>query len=186
MSLSVAWTEIKLEKIIQQDQLKGRNGNRLRLNKFVIGGILIFIAVILLVVTSLKGNAQYYLTVNELVSGTAGRTENIRVSGVVVGDTIQYDPQTLQLRFIVANIPGDTKTIDQMGGLAEVLHTAAFDPNAQRMQVVYTGPKPDLLKDEAQAIMTGSLGPDGIFIAEELLLKCPTRFEDSIPAQTGK
>ena len=33
--------------------------------------------------------------------------------------------------------------------------------------------------------MTGSLGSDGIFYANELLLKCPSRYEDSLPAQAG-
>jgi len=40
-----------------------------------------------------------------------------------------------------------------------------------------------LLKDEAQAIMTGHLGEDGIFYADELLLKCPTKYEEAVPEQ---
>ena len=38
---------------------------------------------------------------------------------------------------------------------------------------------PDLLQHEAQAIMTGRLGDDGVFYADELLLKCPSRYEES-------
>ena len=38
---------------------------------------------------------------------------------------------------------------------------------------------PDLLQHEAQAILTGALGVDGVFYASELLLKCPSRFEES-------
>jgi cytochrome c-type biogenesis protein CcmE len=53
------------------------------------------------------------------------------------------------------------------------------------MKVIYVGPKPDLLRNEAQAIMTGHLGEDGIFYAEELLLKCPTRYEEAVPEQAG-
>jgi cytochrome c-type biogenesis protein CcmE len=48
---------------------------------------------------------------------------------------------------------------------------------------VYNGPRPDLLKHEAQAIMTGKLDENGVFHAEELLLKCPTRYEEALPAQ---
>jgi cytochrome c-type biogenesis protein CcmE len=58
-----------------------------------------------------------------------------------------------------------------------------MDPNANRVDVVYIGPMPDLLRHEAQAIVTGRLGEDGVFNADELLLKCPTRYEDEIPAQ---
>jgi cytochrome c-type biogenesis protein CcmE len=47
------------------------------------------------------------------------------------------------------------------------------------------GPKPDLLRNEAQAIMTGHMAPDGVFYAEELLLKCPTRYEEAVPEQAG-
>ena len=107
----------------------------------------------------------------------------MRVSGAVIGDSIQYDPQTLTLRFTVANVPADNEEIEAQGGLAAVLHEAVIDPNRARMEVVYTGVKPDLLRDEAQAIMTGHMGEDGAFYADELLLKCPTKYEEAVPSQ---
>jgi len=33
--------------------------------------------------------------------------------------------------------------------------------------------------------MTGALGEDGVFYAEELLLKCPSRYEDGVPSQVA-
>jgi cytochrome c-type biogenesis protein CcmE len=45
---------------------------------------------------------------------------------------------------------------------------------------------PDLLQDEAQAIMTGLLGDDGVFYADELLLKCPTKYEEAVPGQASE
>ena len=51
------------------------------------------------------------------------------------------------------------------------------------MEIVYNGVKPDLLRNEAQAIMTGRLGQDGKFYADELLLKCPTKYEEAVPQQ---
>jgi len=33
--------------------------------------------------------------------------------------------------------------------------------------------------------MTGHLGSDGIFHADELLLKCPTKYQDAVPSQTA-
>jgi cytochrome c-type biogenesis protein CcmE len=65
-----------------------------------------------------------------------------------------------------------------------VLYDAVNDPNRSHLQVVYVGPKPDLLRHEAQAIMTGELGEDGIFYADELLLKCPTKYEEAVPEQS--
>jgi cytochrome c-type biogenesis protein CcmE len=43
--------------------------------------------------------------------------------------------------------------------------------------------KPDLLQHEAQAIVRGHQQPDGSFYADDLLLKCPSRYAEDIPAQ---
>ena len=71
----------------------------------------------------------------------------------------------------------------EAGGLATVLHEAVNDPDAPRLEIVYEDVKPDLLQHEAQAILRGQLGEDGRFYADELLLKCPTRYEEEIPDQ---
>jgi cytochrome c-type biogenesis protein CcmE len=155
-------------------------------SKFIIGGVVILGAVVFLILSATKANAEYFMTVDEARAGgqsVVGRS--LRISGAVVGDSIEYDPQTLTLRFQVANVPGDNAQIDAEGGLAAVLHAAVIDPNRSRMQVVYSGPKPDLLKDEAQAIMTGEIGSDGVFHAEELLLKCPTKYQEAVPSQAA-
>lgn len=154
--------------------------------KFVIGGALILAAVVYLIASSTQANAEYFMTINEVqAQGQSAVGKSLRLSGAVIGQTIQYDPQTLTLSFQVANVPGDNATIDAQGGLAAVLHAAVTNPNSARMKVVYVGPKPDLLKDEAQAIMTGEYGADGVFHADELLLKCPTKYQDAVPSQTG-
>ncbi len=152
--------------------------------KFIIAGLLIVAAVVVLVISSTQANAQYFLTVEELNQrGASMAGKDIRMSGAVLGDTIVYDADTLTLTFTVVNIPGDNKEIEQMGGLANVLHNAVMDPTLPRLDVVYNGVQPDLLKNEAQAIMTGRLGEDGKFYASELLLKCPTRYEEAAPEQ---
>jgi cytochrome c-type biogenesis protein CcmE len=157
-----------------------------RINKFVIGGILILGAVVFLIWTSTAASAEYFLTIDELnAKGSSVVDKNLRVSGAVIGDSIQYDAQSLTLSFEVAHVPGDNLAIETEGGLAEALHQAVLDPSRARMKVVYVGPKPDLLRNEAQAIMTGHLGNDGVFYAEELLLKCPTRYEEAVPEQAG-
>ena len=154
---------------------------RFKINKFTIGGLILAAAIVMLVISSIRGSAQYYYTVDELISGNT-QQQNLRVSGVVLGDTIEYDQTTFDLIFTIAHIPGDNKEIEEAGGLAQVLHEAALNP-AATIEVVYHGEKPDLLTNEAQAIVTGSLGEDGRFYADELLLKCPSRYEDSLPDQ---
>ncbi len=154
--------------------------------KFIIGGVLILAAVVYLIVSSTQANAEYFMTINELKGkGQSVVGQNVRISGAVVGDTIQYDAKTLTLTFTVANVPGDNKEIDAEGGLAAVLHEAVIDPSRARIPVVYNGPRPDLLKNEAQAIMTGHLDSAGVFHADELLLKCPTKYQDAVPNQAG-
>ncbi len=152
--------------------------------KFILGGVLILAAVVYLIVSSTQASAQYFMTIEELNGkGASAVGKNIRVSGAVLGDTIEYDPQSLTLKFTVAHVTGDNQEIEAQGGLAEVLYQATIDPSRPRLQVVYHGPKPDLLRNEAQAIITGKMGADGIFYADELLLKCPTRYEEAVPEQ---
>ena len=155
--------------------------------KFIIGGLLIVAAVIYLIASSTQAAAQYYLTIDELVenSGSYG-DRDIKVSGAVVGDSVSYDTETLTLRFTAVNVPADLDEIEDEGGLAEVLHNAVLDSEANRIEVVYVGPKPDLLRHEAQAIVTGRVGEDGFFYADELLLKCPTRYENEVPLQSDE
>lgn len=152
--------------------------------KFIVGGILILAAVFYLIYSSTKANAEYFMTVNELkAKGNTLVGQPLRISGAVAGDTIQFNPNTSDLSFEIANVPGDNADIAAQGGLAKVLHEAVMDPSRQRLTIVYNGPKPDLLKDEAQAIVTGHLGDDGLFHADELLLKCPTKYQEAVPSQ---
>ena len=152
--------------------------------KFILGGLLILAAVVYLIVSSTQASAEYFLTVDEIkAEGQSAVGKSVRLSGAVLGDSIQYDSATLNLQFDVAHVSGDNAEIESQGGLAEVLYQAVNDPTRQKITVIYNGPKPDLLRGEAQAIMTGELGADGIFYANELLLKCPTKYNEAVPEQ---
>jgi cytochrome c-type biogenesis protein CcmE len=164
-------------------QPSSNNGLRGRV-KFIVGGFLILAAVIYLIFSSTKANAEYFMTVDEVHaknSSLVGRS--LRISGAVIGSTIQFNPETNNLTFDIANVPGDNATIAAQGGLSKVLHDAVVDPTRNRLPITYAGPKPDLMRDEAQAIITGHLGEDGVFHADELLLKCPTKYEQAVPSQ---
>jgi cytochrome c-type biogenesis protein CcmE len=154
--------------------------------KTLVAVLVIAVALIALLIATTRSSTQYFLTVSELQSGETDMTgRNVRMSGVVLGDTIVYDPQTLDLTFEVAQIPGDHRVINEMGGMAVVLEKAAADPTLPRITIHYNGVKPDLLKHEAQAIVSGSLDVNGIFQAKELLLKCPSKYESALPSQAG-
>ncbi len=153
--------------------------------KFIFGDVLIIAAIILLIITNTKAGAQYFLTVDEIKERQDEIiNKDIRVSGAVLGDSIVYDTENIIIEFDVAHVTGDNKDIEAQGGLAMVLHQAVSNPEANRIHVVYEGVMPDLLQNEAQAIMTGKIGEDGVFYASELLLKCPTKYEEAVPEQS--
>ena len=156
--------------------------------KFIIGGLVIVAAIIYLIVSSLSANVQYFLTVDEVLNKhNAGEIDgrNVRVSGAVLGDSIQYDMDSLELRFTIVQVPGDNSLLEQEGGLANALHNAVMDTNRSNLEIVYHGPIPDLLQNEAQAIITGRVLASGEFEADEILLKCPTKYEGSVPDQSN-
>ncbi|MBS3752984.1 MAG: cytochrome c maturation protein CcmE [Anaerolineales bacterium] len=156
--------------------------------KFIIGGILIVTAVIYLIASSAKANTQYYLTVEETkMKYEQGELSdrNVRVSGAVIGESIAYDMENLTLTFTIAHLPGENAALNAEGGVAAALHQAVNDPDRETLDVMYEGPKPDLLVHEAQAIITGKMTLDGVFYADEVLLKCPSKYEEVSPEQSG-
>jgi len=139
--------------------------------KYLLGFALIVAAIVFLIVTSMQANAQYFLTVTQLRDrGQAVVDQSVRVSGAVVYDkTVLYEVRNNEpyLEFSVVD------TEDQIG-------------KQTPLRIVYKGPKPDLLQAHAQAIVEGHLGADGNFYADNLLLKCPTRYEEQFPNQVDQ
>ncbi len=152
---------------------------------FVIAGLLVVAAVAYLIISSTGTTAQYFLTVEELAQmGDDALSKNLTVSGAVLGDTIDYDAMGPSVTFTIVQVPGDPQEVERAGGLAQVLHDATLDSGRPQLEVVYDSVKPDLLQHEAQAIVRGRMAPDGRFLADDLLLKCPTRYEEDVPGQT--
>ena len=143
--------------------------------KFLAGGGLILAAILYLLVTGTLQGARFFITVEEALDDAySGQT--VRVSGAVDGESIEYDSENAIIRFEIVHIP------TEFDDLAAALHAALKDPAAARMNVLVEDEAiPDLLQHEAQAILTGALHEDGIFHASELLLKCPSRFEETTP-----
>jgi cytochrome c-type biogenesis protein CcmE len=145
-----------------------RGGERL---KFLIGGLVILGAVAYLIISGTLSGARYFISVNELLSKPDYAGQTVRITGAVLGDSITYDTETLTIEFTVANIE------EPYTDLAQALYEAVNNPQAERVHVrVENTVMPDLLKNEAQAILTGTLDANGVFQATELNLKCPSRF----------
>lgn len=155
------------------DQSRKFGSERLKL---LIGFALIAGAVGFLIISSTVSGVRFFITVGELVSNPQYVGQTVRVSGAVIGDTIQYDSENLIIEFTVADVATDAPN------LGDALHLAVNDPQARRISVrVENQVKPDLLRHEAQAIMTGTLDENGIFQVTELNLKCPSRFIEGMP-----
>jgi cytochrome c-type biogenesis protein CcmE len=173
---NLAWEKSPAsEKGKVEEKLKRRKSERL---KFMVGGLLILGAVAYLIFSSTVSGARYFIMVDDVVNNPEYIGQTVRLSGAVIGDTIDYEAETGTLIFTIANIPRE------FDDLAQTLHEAANDPTRTQLVVhMNDTTMPDLLQHEAQAILTGSLGEDGIFYGTELNLKCPTRFEEHTPEQ---
>lgn len=144
------------------------------MKRFLIGGVLIISALVFLILFTIQGAAQYSYTVDELFekqAELAGGTMTLRVTGFVIGESIQHDPKNVTLSFDVVG------SHDALAAPQRILHVVA-DGHA----------RPDLLKHEAQATITGKLDQDGFFYVarsgDSLLLNCPTRYEEAAATLT--
>ncbi len=164
------------EKPSTPEKAKRPLSNKLERYKFMVGGLLILGAVVVLVLSGTMTGARFFISVDDLLANTDYVGQTVRITGAVVGETIQYEPSTGELQFAVAHLP------NEYDDLATALHLASNNATATRLSIYMSDETmPDLLQHEAQAILTGQLGEDGIFYANELLLKCPSRFQENTP-----
>ena len=152
--------------------------------KRIIAGLLVVAAVAYLIVTNTGTTATFFLTVDELAAmGERAHERRLTVAGAVLGDTIVGESTVPRVRFDLAQVPGSPREVQRAGGLAAALQAAVRDPDARRLSVVYDNVRPELLQHGAQAIVRGVLAEDGVFHADEVLLKCPTRYGEELPDQ---
>jgi cytochrome c-type biogenesis protein CcmE len=142
------------EDVVAQPRIAAKNANKQI--KFVIGGVLIMAAIVYLAVTSIQSTGAYYMTVAEVNSKAqelAGR--KIRVSGAVSQDSAQWDAAKLLLTFALTDKTGEVMTVS------------------------FHGSRPSNFARATEAIVEGQLQPNGVFRADNLLLKCPSRYEEA-------
>ena len=118
-----------------------------------LGGLLVAIA---LIGSTLKGSALVYSKyVDEIMAPGVARHwvgQTLRVEGLVVPSSIENRPGTTEYRFRVTR-------------------------NHAVMPVVYRGIVPDTFADCAGVTVRGSLDERGLFTADEVVAKCPSRYE---------
>jgi len=129
--------------------------------KLVVGISVIVVCLVYLVAAGLQKTAMYYLTVNELEAREAEFVdERIRLSGRVVPGSISRRAGRSVVTFAISEPGGQDAAVREL-----------------KRTVRYAGLVPDTFKDEADVVLEGRTGADGIFRAETLLAKCPSKYE---------
>lgn len=132
-----------------------------RYRKFLVGGGVIAVALVGLVVTGLRESVVYFVTPSELRAAT-GRTAGkaYRLGGMVVQGSLQKDLAALEHRFLLTD------------GKATV-------------PVHFRGTPPDLFAEGRGAVVEGTVGPDGTFVATTIMAKHSEEYRPPHDAQTG-
>lgn len=128
-------------------------------SKLIIALAVVVCVIGILVRTAITHASTYYVTVNEFFQETSvQQTRETTISGEIIGKTIHWDPTTSILQFSMQ---------DTTGG--------------KTLAVTYKGGKPDDFTDNWPVIVTGQLQSNGVFKAQKLLIKCPSKYD----AQNG-
>jgi len=126
----------------------------LKKKQFLIGGIIVFLAISYLGYTGFQGSATYYYTASELIEHESSiYGENVRVNGQVAPGSVEQEAQGTILRFTIVDVEGE-----------------------ESLPVVYQGVVPDTFKVGNEIVIEGHLNSDGIFQANTILTKCPSRY----------
>ena len=122
--------------------------------KFVMGSVLIVVAIGYLISMGISTTSQYFFTVDELMSQKVSYAgTGLKVKGNVVSGSINRDTEN----FLKVNF--------------------SIEDKKSNLDVVYEGIIPDMFKDGQEVVVEGTLAKDGVFHANTLLTSCPSKYE---------
>ena len=99
-----------------------------------------------LVLNALEGNLSYFFSPTEVAEGKAPEDHIFRLGGLVEAGSVRREEGDLTVNFVVTDM-------------------------AQRVTVAYSGILPDLFAEGQGVIAQGKMGPDNVFVADEVLAK---------------
>ena len=104
--------------------------------------------------TAFQSASAYYLTVGELkAKGAAAYEQNLRVNGKLVPPSFVRESEGTLVHF---SLTDGQETID----------------------AVYNGVVPDLFFNEhSEILLEGTYSPEGLFDAQAIIVKCPTKYQ---------
>jgi cytochrome c-type biogenesis protein CcmE len=109
----------------------------------ILGGVA---ASVSLAVVASRENIMFYYDPSQIASGQAPLQKRFRIGGMVVKGSVSRKPGDLQVRFVLTDF-------------------------AHQVPVEYTGVLPDLFREGQGIIAHGTMGPNGAFVADEVLAK---------------
>ncbi len=119
---------------------------RTRRFAWIVGGLAVLGVAAALVLNAFQSNLVFFFTPTQVAAQEAPQGRPFRIGGLVVAGSLARDPNSLTVRFRVTD-------------------------TAQTIPVAYTGLLPDLFKEGKGVVAQGTLGPDGVFRASEVLAK---------------
>ncbi|MCP5284569.1 MAG: cytochrome c maturation protein CcmE [Burkholderiaceae bacterium] len=99
-----------------------------------------------LVLNAFQSNLVFFFSPSQVASNEAPKDRAFRIGGMVESGSLQRDPNGLTVRFVVTD-------------------------TAKTVPVSYTGMLPDLFQEGKGVVAQGKLGPDGTFVADQVLAK---------------
>jgi len=110
----------------------------------IVGGLTSLGVAAFFVLNALNSNIALFFTPTQVAAGEAPKDRVFRVGGLVKDGSVQRNQMTI--RFIVTD-------------------------TAMEIPVAFTGILPDLFKEGKGVVAQGKMGPDGKFVASEVLAK---------------
>lgn len=127
----------------------------LKRKRIILAVIVVAVALGVLIYVGVNQFTTYYLTVSEfLEKGDSLIGKQVRVTGLVVPESVKWDTGNVTLDFTIA------------------------DGNAS-LAVVYRGVVPDTFKAGQDVVVEGKYDAQGMFLASKLITKCPSKYEPS-------
>ncbi len=108
--------------------------------------------------TAFQDNLLYFYSPSDVTAGKAPTDRVFRVGGMVPEGSFTRAPGSLEAHFVLTDY-------------------------AHEVKVSYTGVLPDLFREGQGVIARGRMGPDGVFVAEEVLAK---HDENYMPPEVAK
>lgn len=124
-------------------------------NKKIIAGlVLAATALLLLMFTSMPSAGSKEITISELVKNSSKFDgEYVMTQGLLKKDSIQWDADKIELQFEI------------------------YDEDNVSIPVFHKGIKPDNFSDDVIVIVEGMVNDKGVFEAEKVQTKCPSKYE---------